>query len=194
MFQPELATSSRPPSRGTVASWRTMTNHTALLWKIDKRGNKQHATGRTIVQEMEYDENNTVRWYSGAETLDISGGDVLTASEFAWKQIAGTVTITGLEEIQNSGREAIHNLLKARIKNLTSSLKNSVATAMFADGTGTSGKEIGGLQLLIADDSAEPRQPLAASTGRRTPGGRTKPTTSLRKPAVMPLPPISRRG
>ena len=41
------------------------------------------------------------------------------------------------------------NLLKSRVKNLEKSLKNTMATALYADGTGTSGKELGGLQLLV---------------------------------------------
>ena len=90
-------------------------------------------------------------WYSGAETLDISPTETFTAAEFNYKQLAGNVTITGLEEIQNSGKEAIHNLLKSRIRNLEKSMKNTIATALYANGTGSSSKEVGGLQLLVAD-------------------------------------------
>jgi hypothetical protein len=61
------------------------------------------------------------------------------------------VTITGLEEIQNSGKEAVHNLLKSRIRNLEKSMKNTMATALYALGTGSNSKELGGLQLLVAD-------------------------------------------
>lgn len=128
-----------------------ITNHNALLKKIDRKGNKDYATGRTIVQELEYAENSTAQWYSGAETLDISPSEILTAAEFNYKQLAGSVTITGLEQIQNSGPEAVHRLMKSRIKNLEKTLRNSVATALYALGTGNDGKEIGGLQLLVSD-------------------------------------------
>ena len=37
-----------------------ITNHNALLRQIDRKGNKQTATGRTIVHEIEYAENSTV--------------------------------------------------------------------------------------------------------------------------------------
>jgi hypothetical protein len=134
---------------GTLAD--NVTNHNALLRQITKKGNNQVATGRTIVQELEYAENGTVGWYSGGEALDISSSEVFTAAEYSYKQLAGNVVITGLEEIQNSGREAIHNLLTSRIKNLDKSLRNTVATALYAAGTGSDGKEIGGLQLLVAD-------------------------------------------
>ncbi len=128
-----------------------ITNHNALFRQINKKGNKQVATGRTIVQELEYATNGTVMYYSGAETLDISAQDTFTAAEFNYKQLAGNVVITGLEQIQNSGKEAIHNLLKSRVRNLEKSLTNTVATGLYADGTGTSSKEIGGLRLLVAD-------------------------------------------
>jgi hypothetical protein len=76
---------------------------------------------------------------------------VFTAGEYNYKQLNGNVVISGLEQVQNSGPEAIHNLIKSRIKNLEKTLKNTMATALYADGTGTDGKELGGLQSLVAD-------------------------------------------
>lgn len=145
----DIVTTTLQGYSGTIAD--NISNHNALLRQIDRKGNKRVATGRTIVQELEYAENSTVMWYSGAETLDISPTETFTAAEFNYKQLAGNVTITGLEEIQNSGKEAIHNLLKSRIRNLEKSMKNTIATALYANGTGSSSKEVGGLQLLVAD-------------------------------------------
>jgi hypothetical protein len=145
----DIITTTLQGYSGEIAD--NITNHNALFKQINKKGNKQFATGRSIVQELEYAENSTVMWYSGAETLDISPGETFTAAEYNWKQLAGNVTITGLEEIQNSGKEEVHNLLRSRIKNLEKSLKNTMATALYADGTGTNSKEIGGLQLIVAD-------------------------------------------
>lgn len=141
-----------------------VTNHNALLRQIERKGNGNVATGRSIVQELEYSENGTVSWYVGAETLDISSSETFTAAEFPYKQLAGNVVITGLEEIQNSGREAVHNLLRARIRNLEKSLKNTVATALYATGTGNDGKEFGGLQLLVADTNTNEVGGINAST------------------------------
>jgi hypothetical protein len=125
-------------------------NHNALLYKLDQKGNKVPATGRTIVQELEYQSNATVQWYSGSEPLDTSPTDTFTYAEYAYKQLAGNVVINGLEQIQNSGKEAVHNLLKSRIKNLEKSLKNTLSTSLYS--TGTTAKEIGGLRLLVSDD------------------------------------------
>ena len=83
--------------------------------------------------------------------VDVSPSDVLSAAVFDYKQLAGNVTISGLEQVKNSGTEAIINLLEARINVLEKSLMNSLSTSLYSDGTGSSGKEVGGLQLIVAD-------------------------------------------
>lgn len=122
-----------------------------LLMKLKEKGAWESAEGRTIVQELEYGEGN-FQWYSGYEAINVSPPDTLTAAEFNWKQAAGSVSISGLEqEVQNKGKAAVIPLLKSRIKNAEHTMKNQVCVGMYATGTGNSGKEIGGLQLLIAD-------------------------------------------
>jgi len=83
--------------------------------------------------------------------VDVSPSDVLTSAVYDYKQLAGNVTISGLEQVKNSGTEAVINLLEARINVLEKSLMNSLSTSIYSDGTGSSGKEVGGLQLLVAD-------------------------------------------
>jgi len=78
---------------------------------------------------------------------------VFTAAEFDWKQIAVAVTISGLEgDVQNTGEEAIIDLLASRIKNAEKTMANNMSGDMYSDGTASSSKQIGGLQLLVADD------------------------------------------
>ena len=143
----EIVTTTLAGYSKTMAD--NVTNNNALLRHIDRNGIKMPATGRTIVQELEYAVNSTTKWYSGYEVLDTSTSNVFTAAEFNYKQLAGNVVISGLEQVENSGPEQIFNLLKSRIRNLEKSLKNDMATALYADGTGTDSKELGGLQLLV---------------------------------------------
>ena len=111
----EIVTTTLAGYSKTLAD--NVTNSNALLRHIDEKGNKQIATGRTIVQELEYASNSTAKWYSGYEVLDTSTSNVFTAAEFNYKQLAGNVVISGLEQVENSGKEAIFNLLKSRVKN-----------------------------------------------------------------------------
>lgn len=72
-------------------------------------------------------------------------------SEWQWKQLGGFVAISGKELAMNSGKAAVLDLLDARIKHLKAQLRNTAAASLYSDGTGTSSKEFGGLQLLVAD-------------------------------------------
>ena len=148
----ELVATTLRNRRGEMAD--NVTNHNALFLRLSQKGNISPADGgRTIVEELEYGENANVKWYSGYEVLDTNASEVMDAAEFNWKQLAGVVVISGLEgEVQNSGRERVINLLESRIKNLMKSLRNTAATAVYATGTGNSGKEFGGLRYLVADD------------------------------------------
>lgn len=129
-----------------------VTNNNALLMRLTEKGNsKPFSGGRNIVQELEYAENSTYKRYSGYEVLDISPSDVMTAAEFEIKQSAVAVTISGLEELQNSGKERMIDLLESRIKNAERTMYNNMSTDIYSDGTADGGKQIGGLQLLVSD-------------------------------------------
>ena len=130
-----------------------VTKKNALLQKLSDVGAiKKHSGGRTIVKELDYAENSTFKYYSGYETLDVSAAEVLSAAEYNWRQAAVAVTISGLEERQNSGSEAVINLLSSRITNAMRTMSNKVSEGIYSDGTGTSGKQIDGLKAIVADD------------------------------------------
>ena len=134
-----------------------ITNNNAILRKLNSKGNvSTFSGGRTIVQELEYATNTTYKRYSGYEALDISPSDVFSAAEFNIKQAAVGITISGLEQLQNSGPNAVIDLLAARVKNGERTMQNGITTDMYSDGTSSSSKQIGGLQLLV---------PVASATG-----------------------------
>lgn len=124
----------------------------ALLDRLEKKGKAKPADGgRKIIQELEFGENGTFGWYSGYDPLNIAPQEVFSAAEFDWKQCAVAVTISGLEQLMNSGDEAFIDLLESRIGNSERTMKNQMGLAVYGDGTAASGKSIGGLQLLVAD-------------------------------------------
>jgi hypothetical protein len=131
-----------------------ITNNNALLATLNEKGNVNPATGgNVIIEELEYAENSTFQFYSGYEVLNINPSDVFTAAEYDWKQASVNVSSSGLEiEVQNTGKEKVIPLLEKRIKNAKRTAANNMSTAVYSDGTGSGGKEIGGLQLLVADD------------------------------------------
>ena len=130
-------------------------NHNALLRKLMAQGNIRVLDGgETIVEELEYAENNTFKYYYGYELLDMSPQEVFSAAEYPWKQAAVVVGASGLELRKNSGEEATINLFDARIRNAEKTFKNRLSTGVYSNGTGDGGKQIGGLQLIVADNPA----------------------------------------
>lgn len=146
----ELVTSTLRDRPGVLAD--NVSKNNALIKRLKKKGNMKLVTGgRTLVAELEYAENSTYTRYTGYETLNISPSDVFTAAEYDWKQVAVSVSISGLEQIQNSGKAAIIDLLESRIKNAEKTMMNNMSIDCYSDGTASGGKQIGGLQLLVAD-------------------------------------------
>ena len=146
----EIITTTLRNRTGALAD--NVTRNNALLANLKKRGNiKTVDGGRTIVQELEYAENATFTRYSGYETINVSPSDVFSAAEYNYSQAAVAVSISGLEMLQNSGKNALIDLLESRVKNAERTLANNIATDIYSDGTADSGKQIGGLQLLVAD-------------------------------------------
>lgn len=146
----DIVTTTLRNRSGVLAD--NVTKNNALLARLRKKGNvKPVSGGRTIVQELEYAENSTYKRYSGYEVLDISPSDVFTAAEYNYAQAACAVSISGLELLQNAGPEQVINLLGSRIKNAERTMVNNVAADIYSDGTADGGKQIGGIQLLIAD-------------------------------------------
>lgn len=145
----EIVTTTLRNRTGALAD--NVTKNNALLRRLSKKGNvKMVNGGRTIVQELEYAENGTYKRYSGYEALNISPSDVFTGAEYNYAQSAVAVSISGLEMVQNSGEEAIIDLLEARIKNAEKTMANNTSTDCYSDGTADGGRQIGGLQALVA--------------------------------------------
>jgi hypothetical protein len=130
-----------------------VTKNNAILMWLSKRGNiKTVSGGNTIMQELSFAANGNAGFYSGYETLPIAAQDVISAAEYQWKQAACPVTISGLEELMNSGPERMIDLLESRISVGESSMANLISISLYSDGTGSGGKEIDGLNKQVAVD------------------------------------------
>ena len=132
-----------------------MGKNNALLKVLRESGNKKTVSGGSkILQELDYAENGSSGWYSGYDVLTVAPTDTLSAAEFSIKEAYVTITMSGLEMSQNRSKEAMIDLMEARIKNGERTLGNLIATGLYSDGTAAGGKQIGGLQLLVAANPA----------------------------------------
>jgi hypothetical protein len=130
-----------------------VTANNALLSKLSMKGKIKPASGGTkILQELSFAENSNQGWYSGYDLLPVGVSDVLSAAEYDWKQAAVPVVISGLEMLQNSGRERMIDLMEGRLGVAESTIANLISDGLYSDGTGSAGKEITGLDAAIPVD------------------------------------------
>lgn len=125
----------------------------ALLNYLNKKGNvKPFSGGNVILQELMYNDTTTQNAgsYSGYDVIDITPNSPLSSAQFDIKQYAAAVTISGLEQLQNAGKQQIIDLLEGRVAVAEKQLMNQLSAGVYSDGTGNGGKNITGLAAAIS--------------------------------------------
>ena len=113
-----------------------VTKNNALIKKLEMRGNrKPFSGGNVIYQELSFAQNANGGWYSGYDLLPVAASDVISAAEYTIKQLACPVVMSGLEGLQNAGKEQMIDLLESRINVAESTMATckpqaSTATAL----------------------------------------------------------------
>ncbi len=130
-----------------------VTKNNALLMKMKMGGKiKTFSGGDKILQELSFAENSNAGFYSGYDILPVGTSDVISAAEFDIKQAAVPVVISGLEMLQNAGKERMIDLMESRLSVAEATLANLISDGLYSDGTGSSGKEIDGLDAAVPVD------------------------------------------
>lgn len=130
-----------------------ITNKNALLRRLSQKGKVvTHSGGRTIVKGVEYAENGNFQYYTGYQLLDISPTDTFDAAEYSWRHAATNIAVSGPELRKTSGPDALVDLVMAKMGNAERTMANNLSTGLYSDGTGSSGLQVDGLQIVVADD------------------------------------------
>lgn len=144
-------------SRTRTISDNVLNNNAGLAY-IKASGNvKTVSGGSVILEELSFAENANAGWYSGYDLLPVAAQDVLSAATFNLKQAAVPITISGLEMLQNSGREQMIDLLESRVTVAESTMANMLSDGFYSDGSGAGGKQIEGLDKAVPIDTVTGR-------------------------------------
>lgn len=128
-------------------------NNAAYVMMKETGGFKTFGGGRVIWEPFSFAANGNAGWYSGYDTLPVAAQDVISGAEFAIKQLAVPVVVSGLERLQNSGEEALIDLLESRITVAESTAMNYLCDGFYSDGTGNGSKELTGLDSAVPQDN-----------------------------------------
>lgn len=147
----DIVTTTIQTRSGKLAD--NVTNNNALLYKLKRKGNvRPFSGGNVILEEIMYNDPNTINAgsYSGYDVIDITPNSPISSAQYDIKQYASAVTISGLEGLQNSGKERIIDLLEGRMRVAEAQLENSISSGIYGDGTGNGGKNITGLAAAVS--------------------------------------------
>ena len=130
-----------------------VTKNNAILSKLNASGKVRPISGgNVILEELSFAENPNGGFYSGYDLLPVAAADVISAAEYQIKQYAVPVVISGLEQLQNSGKEALIDLLEGRITVAESTMVNQLSASIYGDGTAAGGKSVTGLGAAVPTD------------------------------------------
>ena len=130
-----------------------LTQNNAILQRLNSKGNvRPFSGGNVILEEIFYDDTATsnANSYSGYEVLNISPDSPISAAQYKIAQYAASVTMSGLEMLQNSSKEAIIDLIDGRMQVSEARLLNRISGDLYGDGTGNGGKNVDGLAAAVA--------------------------------------------
>jgi hypothetical protein len=130
-----------------------LTQNNAILQRLNSKGNvRPFSGGNVILEEIMYNDpaTNNANSYSGYEVLNITPDSPISAAQFSITQYADSVTMSGLEMLQNSSKEAIIDLLDGRMQVSEARLLNRISGDLYGDGTGNGGKNITGLAAAVS--------------------------------------------
>lgn len=122
-----------------------------LLQRAKKKGWYDKLDGgERIVVPLIYATTSASGWYSGAQTLDVSDNQNISAAEYTWKQLYANITIRRDEELKNSGDSQILSLVKNKVKIAEKTLADTLGTGLYSDGSDS--MAIVGLRDIVATD------------------------------------------
>lgn len=130
----DILTSTLDNIRDTLTEqWVTANPVTKKLFDAGKV--REQNGGNQIVENIEYQQNNTSGWVSSSAVVSVSINQILKQATYQWAVLAGSVGIDDHEDAKNSGNSAMFNLLKVRTANLRNTFNEDLETALVGQTT-----------------------------------------------------------
>ena len=127
-------------------------DHVLLEVLKDKGCMQSQDGGERIRQPVTIGDNTTVASYTSYDVIDTTPQNEFSTLWYDWRQLAGSVSISGLEETQNRGEHAIFNLLSGKTQVLLQTMREeinyqllgkTVASGVWSAGDGTTASTTG---------------------------------------------------
>jgi len=124
---------------------------TPTLTRMKTKVNKSQDGGKFIEQPIIYASDASTGHYNGWGTVDTAETDTITGVTYNWAFAYCTMAISRTDELKNSGKSGIVNLLKAKTQIARDTLAKTLTTDLFSATSVTNG--IQGFPLMLDDSS-----------------------------------------
>jgi hypothetical protein len=125
-----------------------------LVFFLKQAGQIRAVSGGTqIVLPLIYAQNTTAGSYSGYDVIPTTPQDGMSAAEYAWKEYAVSIAISGREEAINNSEQEVIDLLEAKVMQAEETVLEQMDIMFFGDGTGNGGKNWLGLEHLVGQNT-----------------------------------------
>ena len=123
----------------------------STAWMLAKNRVTTQDGGKFIEEPLIYAVNNTTMSYAGYDRLNVAPTQELTAADYNWRQAAVSISISGEEELKNSGSSAVFDLLQQKTRIAEMSLSQGLDEKMHEAASTKSSKDPLGLDEIIDD-------------------------------------------
>lgn len=89
---------------------------------------KKQDGGHRIALPLMYGNNSTIATHGGYDVIDTTPQDGMTTAFYEWSEVAGSISISRIEERQNAGEGRLLNLLESKLKQAEMTMKEKLNT------------------------------------------------------------------
>lgn len=117
-----------------------------LLFRLKEKGIK-YTGGLVYRQPLGNVRTSSAGAFRGFDLLATAANDQFTSAEFELRQHYAHITVSGQEELKNSGKEAILDLMEMKRQMAEMTLEDNLGSGL--QGTNSTGKDIDGLGICL---------------------------------------------
>ncbi len=134
-----------------ASAWQDIVSDSIPLFDVLRRkGLWQTYSGPRIRQTLLID-LPTIQWYSGSDFLTNVPKELFNDAYFTPKMCAVPIQLNNEEILNNQGENQQFDVMKEYINAAEVGLTEGIEEALFSDGTGFGGKQLGGLNLAVPE-------------------------------------------
>jgi hypothetical protein len=137
-----------------VAIDQILTKNALWMW-LNSKGKVRHEEGgKFLVIPLKYGRNSTFKMMGLGGTISLVRDEKLTDAVYDWKYGAVSVVQYWVENLKNRGRAKIISIIDTELEAARDEMALNFEEQLFGDGTGAGGRDIEGLDNLVADAAA----------------------------------------